>query len=249
MKKTLTLLFAAAGIVLADAEKITLDWSGNTADISGVTFNKGEITVVLTLDKNAFASIAGNDSIFKVSGVSYGLDDSNNTVYGMSSIGISVADTDSIDSLRPWRKNTLLNGTGETMQGTMATLPLIDAEYATIVFYAYTSGANTKVAATLYYYNENYEFVDSVSTGTKEITLGQTRYSDVNDSYTLFEINSKYVRDNMVEIYNGKIADAEGAVVALIKTAGGSDGNIPEPTTATLSLMALAALAARRRRK
>ncbi len=70
------------------------------------------------------------------------------------------------------------------------------------------------------------------------ITLVLNEGSELADNYTLF-VNSGNVSTVEVNVVN-----AQGESLGSVKTEA-----IPEPTTATLSLLALAALAARRRRK
>ena len=62
-------------------------------------------------------------------------------------------------------------------------------------------------------------------------------------SFTMLALNQEYVTS--AEVYNEEVLNGTGTISQNLvhKTLG-----IPEPTTATLSLLALAALAARRRR-
>ena len=75
------------------------------------------------------------------------------------------------------------------------------------------------------------------------------------DSFTLFNIDPDYI--TYAEVYDEEVTNEEGVAIFNRMINGeeesapsdGATGTVPEPTTATLSLLALAGLAARRRRK
>ena len=65
---------------------------------------------------------------------------------------------------------------------------------------------------------------------------------------TTLSINTEYLKTDEMEVYD-EIILADQRVSLAKALVFQTDSTVPEPTTATLSLMALAALAARRRRK
>ena len=118
---------------------------------------------------------------------------------------------------------------------------------AAIVFTSYdTQGSNSFFESRLYLSTDNGM--------TYTLTLeGITKdgWADGGfDSISSFSYNGKYV--NKMDVYNSLLDPREEHLVAISNlkndSTPGTDSTIPEPTTATLSLLALAGLAVRRRR-
>ena len=67
MKKTFTLLMAAAGMAVAAPTPVELEWdSSQTAVLDAQTFANDEISVVFTMDFTKLSTTGGN--IFTISG-------------------------------------------------------------------------------------------------------------------------------------------------------------------------------------
>ncbi|MBQ3525040.1 MAG: PEP-CTERM sorting domain-containing protein [Akkermansia sp.] len=246
MKKTFTLILAAAGVAMAATEiDLTDKWEGDTADISSETFTEGKATFFLTLNLeqlDAWTTADGN--------VSLGYLSADNTNNATTVLGTSI--NSQFSTIRNWRNN----GIGDSFQGTISTLPLpddidgVEYAYATLVSYVYTSGNNSKIKTDMYLWSKDLELVDELTSNTS--TLGSTFLSGI--SYSSFTLNSDYVYSDQVALYNGQLSEDQNQyeiAKSLLPAAStpGTDSTVPEPTTATLSLLALAGLAARRRRK
>ena len=255
MKKTLALLLAFAGIASAATEiDLTGKWNGSTADISSETFVKGEITLAFLLSPELLTgNSVSNQQIFTLSGENYGLDDNDQTINGTTEVGWCF-DSNKIYS---YRYNSLLNSPSVT--GLLASLPAAgagDFEYATLVCTMTTSNASSsKLFGYLYFHDGNGDVIDSMTRQSQTRGITQTtKFSDVNDSYSQLNINESVVNPDQMVVYNGIVAGdlsliAEDLVKANLSSTPGTDTTVPEPATATLSLLALAGLAARRRRK
>lgn len=253
MKKTFTLLLASASASFA-ASPVNLNWTGNVADISETTFTGGKATFVLTLDLDAIqawvdASDKSNEKLGYLSGYN-SLGSAGNPL--TTEIGLILqAQTDSL-LIQPWRYNENYSSQtsgGHSYQGTTTTLPLPETidnksySYATLVFTVETSNNNSKATGYMFYFDDKLNMVGQSTSAQK--TLGSTFLN--NMPYRSFTINTNYVNPNYVALYDGVVANSlEAAEVAKAVLPIGS---IPEPTTTTLSLLALAGLAARRRRK
>ncbi len=151
--------------------------------------------------------------------------------YGGSVGGYSTFDDDSISqtgltsstnpSLLTWAQ--LISGEeGKTLSGMALTM-------------SYTNGSESAMYLTMRFDDGSVTELYGFSTGLKW-TTGQKQYSsvDVNTSYVdqVYVFNSAMTKDDALSLNSQALAAA-----------------VPEPATATLSLLALAGLAARRRRK
>ena len=151
--------------------------------------------------------------------------------YGGSVGGYSTFDDDSISqtgltsstnpSLLTWAQ--LISGEeGKTLSGMALTM-------------SYTNGSAAAMYLTMRFDDGSVTELYGFSTGLKW-TTGQKQYSsvDVNTSYVdqVYVFNSAMTKDDALSLNSQALAAA-----------------VPEPATATLSLLALAGLAARRRRK
>ena len=246
MKKTFTLILAAAGVAMAATEiDLTDKWEGNTANISSVTFTDGKATFFLTLNLEQLDDWTTADG-----NVSLGYLSADNTNNATTMLGTSI--NSQFGTIRNWRNN----GIGDSFQGTISTLPLpddingVEYAYATLVSYVYTYNNASKIKTDMYLWSKDLKKVDELTSNTS--TLGSTLL--IGKSYSSFTINSDYVYSDQVALYNGQLsADQDPYEIAksLLPAAStpGTDSTVPEPTTATLSLLALAGLAARRRRR
>lgn len=245
MKKTIALLLAAASMAMgATKVDLTEKWADNTAKISTETFTNGAATVIFTLNLDAlkkWSASTGNIQLGYLSGVNSS--DSSK----MSHMGVALSSK--YNEISTWKNN----GNFESYHQKVCSMPLpsdIDGKnysYATVFFTLETNKNNTLISAYLYLLDEELGEVIDFTTG-----LNKTLTSTMMDGqkYTDFTINPEYVNMDQVALYNGKI-ETETEKTEAIKALFQSSPNptIPEPTTATLSLLALAGLAARRRRR
>lgn len=245
MKKTITLLLAVISYASA-AELVDLSdkWNeNNTADISNETFTGGKVTFFLTLNLDQLSLWSKEEGNIELGYVS-----AYNTAGDGDITKLGCIISSEASAIRPWRQKS----TGDSMQGTIATLPLqppSEPTYATLIFTAETSSNNSKANGYLFLWDENHKLIDELTSG-KNITIGSTLLNGV--SYTAFTINADYVNRDQVALYNGALTENQDLyeiAKSLLPSSPSSDDNIPEPATATLSLLALAGLAARRRRR
>ena len=243
MKKTIAILMASASAAFS-ATEVDLNWTGNVADISGETFTSGKATFVLTLDIDAIQAWANEDN---KANEKLGYLSGTNSLNTTTELGFGLwTNNEDTSSIRPWRYNENYSSQasgGHSYQGTTSTLPLpstINGEsytYATLVFTVETDTRNNaKATGYLFLFNDKLEMVDQLTSSKK--TLAQAYMT--NMPYTSFTINTDYVNPDYVALYNGIVDNPLEAAKAVLP--------VPEPTTATLSLLALAGLAARRRR-
>ena len=246
MKKTLlTLLLAASSIATAATEiDLTGKWDGNTVDISSETFNKGEVTVAVNLNREVLTKVAANQKLFYLSGTNYTFGENDQKVYGTAEIGMSNY-TGYGSELNAFRYDGAKDSITFNNGMPLTFIPMaVDFSYATVVFTAYTSGNNSRVQAYLYLFDAAGNIIeDNLTLTAKYVTLN-TNYDDKNDTYSHFTINETATSTDGVKIYNGLVSSKE-ELTSIAK----SMVVVPEPTTATLSLLALAGLAMRRRRK
>ena len=251
MKKTLAILLAATGMAMGEINPLTLDWQKGETTIDATVPNDasfseqiGEavyynsVTLVAELNWSEFLS-AGNTNgevLFTIndnSGHNHGLD-----LYvdnGGKHLDAWVNDKDT------WRAIDIKYT--EIPDYTLAT-------NAALVFASYdrnTSNNLTFMYAYLYLSFDNGQTYQMML--DKQTTTG---WNDGGfDNIASFSYNDTYI--NKMDVYNtyDMYNDYETAIKNLISPSAPTpgDGNIPEPTTATLSLLALAGLAARRRRK
>lgn len=239
MKKTLALLLAFAGIASAATEiDLTGKWDGNTAAISGETFTDGKASFVVSLDIDKLASWTPEEG--KVPLAYLG---ATNTYQQDIKLGLSI-DTYNSGIICPWKNRN----EQDTYKGVTATLPIPDKftySYATLLFTVYTDGNNSLGTGYLYLFDDKLEVVDY--TMSENCNLGTTILTGI--PYSSFTIDSDYVIADSVAVYNGHFSTEDEMKAALKSVLPAADTTVPEPATATLSLLALAGLAARRRRK
>jgi len=233
MKKTiLTVLFSTACIAVG-VEPVNLEWDDNQASLNNGQFNSNAISIVFTLDFTKLTTNGGD--IFKL----YGHNGSYNTWDGMSHQYES--------AYSPWEddENKLVgirNGSVNTGSLEYNLLSKPSATSADFVYrYSYgEAGGNLDI--TMYVYDNTGKQID-----TKNFPSNTTKGYLTN--FTLLELTSPAI--NNAEVYNKTLQGGE--IELAIRHLKGGDApdspTVPEPTTATLSLLALAGLAARRRRR
>lgn len=262
MKKTLSLLLLTAGCAMAATEvDLTGKWDGNTANLSEVDYSGGQFSVVLTLD---MSKLRGDTYFFTVEG-------SNpvNKYIPTTTIGYGY------DSWQDGTKLVAYEGTLEDKnEGFTNTKPLglydPDGRLSPQGYYDTRHIAYTTM---VFNYSYSYDAVNDVHNSSYNITMlkwdkngnlvadpiyrGETRKGfAIGGQLTMLAISSNNVKD--IELYTGNFSAEESKEQAnrmadelfgRTNAGGDTEGNVPEPTTATLSLLALAALASRRRRK
>ena len=236
MKKTLIALLAlgtcAMGVTLEDADRL-----GNGG--STFTTTDGNFTVALTLDVTELRSILeqgqpkswGTDIVcYDISGTKTGV-----TVNGGSNPSNTIV---SSGLYARWGTDAAWNpANGSDIRwdgGTdLATIDWDTVADAGLV-YSFSSTGGTSVAFTLLD-AEGAAIVDTYA------TAGGLKSASATASTISFD-------DSVIGVYyfNGGVTETDAK--ALAKSAAVMTGTVPEPTTATLSLLALAGLAARRRR-
>lgn len=223
MKKTITLLLAAAGIAAGATTPVELEWdSTNAAALDANTFANDEISVVFTMDLKKLSSVGGD--IFTISGTVT----TYTTTYGLTHTYESDWMMGDYNELWAIEK-------GSASGALCYDLAVKNPSFAEVV---YTYGAGTFVAY-MNFYNKNGALVNA-----KEYTWS----GDFKDFTSVSMISSSVEK---MDVYNTVIQkdDVQSAIDYYYNPTTPGDGNVPEPTTATLSLLALAGLAARRRRK
>lgn len=233
MKKTLSLIFVTTCCAMAATEPITLTdkWTENTADISKEKFTGEQVTFAITLDSAAIEALSSNKQpIAYVSGTNQNGATVN---LGVCENGTeTIATWSDIDGSVKYPGYRTFNNDN-------------DYEYLTLVVAINTdtrTPRNTKVKAYLFLWDDDLNNVYTPSVLSN--TFSNTYMSGYQ--YTGFTINTDFIDTNSVALYSGNPADATAAK-ELAKAV--LEASIPEPTTATLSLLALASLAMRRRRK
>ena len=224
MKKTLIALMALAGIANANEYSGTFSWAANTNPVFTLSDEVVEEALTLT-------NITCNKT-YKATNVNSGTLTPNQNVgeaAGNSwTLTFNVNNTTSQDIVLTGitLDAFLFNGGGNSQNADT---------YARPVSFTLTNGTDTVATTTVAYaptaaYQNDWEN-DAVFSFGEGVTLA----ANSTATYTL-------------TVSNAQTATAYGTFVGL-KGATFTTAAIPEPTTATLSLLALAGLAARRRRK
>lgn len=252
MKKTIIALLAVAGLASADSTVITFSTGGNLAGsyAYGVTFgdysmntHASQSTELTTSD--AVVTVAAETRMY-----------TTYTVY---------ADPSNPSNASLWTNAAALSDMN-TALGTSLTLPNLDALPMT------NAGGNSSDEATLTLdFSSSYKEGDQVTlylmlgslNSTYSVTLGglKTGYtmqyaSAKGDGFDAEGSLTQTARElTLVKVTGSLTTDATVTVVGKESSRNAfgmvaySVASVPEPTTATLSLLALAGLAARRRRK
>lgn len=221
MKKTLIALMALAGIATANEYSGTFSWAANTNPVFTLSDEVVEEALTLT-------NITCNKT-YKATGVAPGAltpDQNIGSAAGNSwTLTFNVNNTTSQDIVLTGitLDAFLFNGGGNAQNAD---------EYARPVAFTLANGTDTVASTTVAYANSKNDWEnDAVFSFGEGVTLA----ANSTATYTL-------------TVSNAQTANNYGTFVGL-KGATFTTAAIPEPTTATLSLLALAGLAARRRRK
>lgn len=224
MKKTIALLLAAAGVVTADI--VTVNWDeNNTANYTG----KDSISVVFTLD---VLNLPANDDIHAL----FTWTGNESTHDGNTTTGLTYG-----VYFDGYFGDAYATAPGKTSGTGLGATPLQGYTMAVI---AYTYDKEQLA--------DSYIKLISPDGSISEIineTGGKSRAQ--------IEFNSLYKNQSIKDIYvyntkltQDEVANAMDLLLSTPDTPGGDNNQpTPEPTTTTLSLLALAGLAARRRRK
>ena len=252
MKKTITLLLAATSVAMAKTTDVTdlLVWDENntTASLVGAGFTNSDITVVLTLNWQNFDTNSISHDIFTIR-------DGANHCLGLGMYFDGGYEKDF---------NLIYSNTG----GVIYTNAYQGANYLNSVNSAvvFTAGVITKTET--YYVkddkgnilkDEDGKYVTDKREVQKYTLTGYLYLWDgVNETPSLIEI---IFDSNALDIDYTSLTLGPNSVVDKMAVYTGVTDNplnlaekmlglsTPEPTTATLSLLALAGLAARRRRR
>ena len=238
MKKTIALLLAAAGATLA-TEPLQLKWENNTAslttDINGnvidynglINYNySNTLAVAISLNWQAIVQAVGTGSynLFQIA------DSNENKNHGLC-LYFSQTGKNYVDA---WTnsQDDVYNEFFVELQDSWTT-----ATKAAIVYNSYISGKSISPSFDAYLYiwdeNGNQKTVHASYANAHATSLESLNAISYDDTYI-----------NNINVYNDLFGGNDAAKLAERVVA-----SIPEPTTATLSLLALAGLAARRRRR
>lgn len=231
MKKTLALLIATTTAVFA-ATPVTFEEASQSYT--------NEFAVALTLDLSFLTS--QETTYFTIGGAN-----ADPSVSTTPSVGLG------FDAYYG-EHSSMLNGAFDSKIYTEITT---EERYITLVYnYSYSHDEaydvyNTSFTLSMYRWNENGELIGDPFVKTA------TRKGNAIGSLSSYEINEQYVKSSELYLSNLGTDEIESVAVrlkdALFSSDGGdtpgTDTTVPEPATATLSLLALAGLAARRRRK
>ncbi len=231
MKKTLITLLALMGTAMAETIELTIPADGTNNGGHGYTSAEAAIT--------GFANNADGGYMFNTGGAVTPDTSFNEGILSTNNEGLTCL------TLAP---RTGAGGSGEAIVLSATNLDTVDSFTFSITSSACTSTAD--IALTLAVIKKGEDATWSVlerSTGTLtlnsgvEITLTLSQSIDWTDSYKVVA-----VIDNTAKKLGGGNSPTY-TLSGLTMTAEGTPA-VPEPATATLSLLALAGLAARRRR-
>ena len=257
MKKTIIALLALGGIAMGADSSVVVDVTDVTSSNKTTSFTSMTSgTVAVTLNVEAFKSLGGEvysgsqTVLFKLTGewedgqsgsmgVANNGDASKNGLYGAwtknnNTISYSSVNMDNCFSANPIDWDNVAGMTmvityneGPANYENVSKTPCLS--YSTSVSYLYKNGSIVTTGAEK---NDLYRFT---------IKEGQT----VVDMVNVFAASGLEVNDTYVDsytVYSGYLNFTDAKALSAARV-------VPEPTTATLSLLALAGLAARRRRR
>ena len=246
MKKTLITLLALAGVAIA-SEPVTFN-TNTTITLSNATI-LGAHTTGMHWEVIDSKNVAGPSLTNLLKEETYNVLTTNNAWYCFS----GAANTSVEEGDYSFTNNTHVLGkkTGGN-QGTLLTYTLNVSELFSGDYtdgYEQTITGVTFTTTTTGTIGDNYytAFVIS-SDGTATCLRNGVNGYSLSDNPTLAASNLELGADDKLMILYRQGNNTKTTITGLSITATGSAALIPEPTTATLSLLALAGLAARRRR-
>lgn len=234
MKKTLIALFALSGVALAETEMTLPEATYSVKDDSltlGNNVSSWEgISVVLTLDVTVLKNWVntGNNGLYSV------FSTEGATSQGNITIGLKVNKQDTGSQILGFWGNNTDNLYGQNDAPNMATEGYFDNVTDMSVVFTYSGGSGAADVVLTLLKSDN-----SMTQTAYELTGMSSSQWTVKNSST---IAGHYQLIKSIDVYDTKLNDTVALNV-------GKAAVIPEPATATLSLLALAGLAARRRRK
>ena len=225
MKKTLITLLSLAGVAVAGVDG---DWAGN------FSWGAGETTLAFTFDESAPITLSNLSSTAGYKSVA----DQPNTYTPDANVGTGT----------PWTLSfELTNNSSEALDVRAITLNLFlfngggglqdpnDGKDRTVIFSLAPADSETT------YFEHTFGFVGQCDNYNGESKNGHITL-DLGENYVALQAGQSIV----LEMTASKGGNNGGTYVGL---KGATFSIIPEPATATLSLLALCGLAARRRRK
>jgi len=240
MKKTIITLLALAGATMG----ITLDDLTYTAGNAATTTEDATFSYVLTLDVNILKTLLekGQTTAWGTKIVEY---DCAGTATGIVVNGGSSEGKVNTSSLyAKWGTNNAWGNFMSTGDSTSIDLADLngetegtgwDAVKGAAITYTFHSGSGTKGALTLIGADDEIIINHNTTMGglkSSSAVAAAISFGDVVTGY--------YYSNNVLSEADAKEASKLAAIASI---------SVPEPTTATLSLLALAGLAARRRRR
>ena len=232
MKKTITLLLAAASVAIA-ATDITdsINWTSDHTATMNALSDDMSIAFTLNWDKLDYSN---KQTLF----TAYGPGSKTETaMYGVGmGIFYSKADGYDLNSIHVAKSSVQYTG-GYSNITEMLKYKVTDA----VLVYTFDKD-NQSNDATGTFGGTLYLWLDSNETPLLSIYAGYNQNTYVG-SLEYLEFDAELVNIESVRLYDGLVEDSPEFAKTI------KDTNIPEPTTATLSLLALAGLAARRRRR
>ena len=238
------LLLAAASAAIA-VEPITLNWEKGTASVpEGIKFEQPEynaVTIVAELDWNAIDKAGKTEGTFL-----FTVNDAMNHNHGMC---LYSGKTKHIDA---WFNGAdTYRALDFPLQYDDGTNLISQSTHAVLLYTAYdilVYDPDGKRVSTSYVWAQLYLSFDKGESYTLTHDMSQPKGWQDGGFETIysFSCNSTYVSN--IDVYNTCLEEKDVAAAIEHVTKGASNSSIPEPTTATLSLLALAGLAARRRR-
>lgn len=235
MKKTITLLLAAASMAMGATPDLNIDNKENNANSSySFTSTTIEATVAVNLNLSNLLNLQDNTPIFTLVGLHTG--GGRNVTVGLG-----------IDPSGPYMDALTANGINwEYLDIELENTVIRQAAHGIVTFTLQQDPETGKVALSelLFLYDKE----GNMLTNAAYLGMFRSLYTAQYGNFTTFNITKDLVYG--AQVYNS-VLDNEAQYKLADEMMDSYLGNspVPEPTTATLSLLALSALAARRRRR
>ncbi len=247
MKKTLTILLSLMGITVAEASTVQELFTLTDAAESKALYIPGEEadvldcswTFVLTLNPTELAKITDSSKHAPIFNLTFDTEDKGSVSTGVGYFAAGGAyNAEFVPTTSLASKGYISNATGGLPKG-FSWDDVSGAALTLVVGSAKTKSTTIPVSI--------YQYITMNDGSVIETDLGE--YHSVNfGTLTQTSLGSVSITSDAVQSAACYYGVATGEEVATL-TKQAATGVVPEPTTATLSLLALAGLAARRRRK